>query len=101
VKTLSFFQSQVSGLSRTERAGAAIGCGCGCCLLPLLVRFLLFLANTQNKLIMPTQTVCWQHIDVPLPALLKYQKNDGTASAGQDKGTTEWAAHSYTPLDSS
>jgi predicted Ser/Thr protein kinase len=42
---------------------------------------------------MPAQTV-WQHIDVPLPEL-DYQN---TTTAGQGKGSTEWAAHSHTPI---
>jgi hypothetical protein len=42
---------------------------------------------------MPTQAV-WQHIDVPLPAL-KYRN---VTASGQGKGTTEWAAHSHTPI---
>jgi len=42
---------------------------------------------------MPAQTV-WQHIDIPLP-VLDYQN---TTASGQGKGSTEWAAHSHTPM---
>jgi len=42
---------------------------------------------------MPAQTV-WQHIDVPLPEL-DYQN---TTTSGQGKRSTEWAAHSHTPI---
>jgi predicted Ser/Thr protein kinase len=42
---------------------------------------------------MPTKAV-WQHIDVPLPSL----KYENVTASGQGKGTTEWAAHSHTPI---
>jgi len=42
---------------------------------------------------MPLQSN-WEHIDVPLPEL-RYQN---TTTSGQGKGSTEWAAHSHSPV---
>ncbi|KAL3912559.1 MAG: hypothetical protein SGILL_006832 [Bacillariaceae sp.] len=54
--------------------------------------------RTQQK--PPSQTMAqpgptlWEALDVPLPPL----KYENTTTAGQGKGSTNWAAHSHTPI---
>jgi hypothetical protein len=42
---------------------------------------------------MPLQTI-WSSIDVPLPSL----RYENTTVAGEGKESTEWAAHSHSPV---